>query len=873
MQESRLRGSAMPDAHRLPTSVVPRSYDLHLTADPERPDFAGSVRIDVEIREAVTVVTVNGRGLAVATALLEQGDRVLELAVEVDEEAERLLLRLPSGEEAAPGPATLELHYAGQVGQAMAGLYLSVDGDRKCLATQCEATDARAIVPCFDEPLFKARWAWTITAPEGLQVLANGRLEDSGPAEGVEGAPEMTTWRFATTPPMSSYLIACCIGAFGGTEPAEAAGATAAPHRVWALDGQEALGVHSRDFAVRLQAWYEDYFGVDYHWGHYDQVAVPSFSFGAMENPGLVVFRPSLLLADPEQASWRALKQVDLVVAHEFAHMWFGNLVTMAWWDDLWLNEAFAEWIAHKAVHALEPSHEVWMDFEGRTGGALATDALDATHAIYHPVQTPEEAQELFDAITYGKGSAVMRMLEAYLGEEAFRAGLRTYMQAFGESNARGADLWQHLEEASGQPVAAIMESWITQPGHPLVHMGFDAATGTLTLRQERARLSPGDAPADTWQVPLVLRYEDDAGIHEHRHLLTEAEGTVALPVAGTLKWLAGNGEGVGFYRVAPDAGLLAGARRHAARLHPAERIGLLRDQWGLVRCGRQEMAAFLDLLEDLARPDDHFAVVDHVVALARDLERMLEREGDKEAEALAGMRRWIAQALPVDLEASGKSAPERERQAALLRAAAGIARDPEALAHARALAAAERDDPAQVDSDLAGVAVSASALAGDEAHFEAHLATYLARRDGGASPQETERYTYTFPAFRDPALVDRVLGLLADESLPQQAVGPVLRLMLIEPHSQRAAWAFLTKEWDDLKERLGEAWVGILVEAAGGLPVDLEEEMVAFFDKQLGASGQQAFGRAKEQIALRREFTARTLPALSAWARRHGAS
>ncbi len=824
--------------HRLPRRARPKAYRLHLTADPAEPTFSGVVEIDIALEDPAKNIELHCEGLRVQSVICD--DQTLEPVMEED--------RLRLHGSFAPGTCTLRIAYEGDVRQDMAGLYLSQDGDRACLATQCEATDARTILPCFDEPEYKATWQWTITAPEALTVLANGHEESSTTADG------QTTHVFAATAPMSSYLIACCIGDFTATDALDARGHAM---RVWAMRGQEQHGDHGNALAARMLPWYEDYFGQEYAFGKYDQIAVPSFAFGAMENAGLVLFRPSLVLLDEETASWDDRRHVALVIAHEFAHMWFGNLVTMAWWDDLWLNEAFAEWIAHKCADAMDPSLDVWTPFRQRAAGALSTDALTSTHAIYHPVKTPEEAQEMFDAITYGKGSAVMRMLESYLGQDAFRQGLQTYMAAFKFANAQGKDLWYHLGEASGQDVEGIMGDWVKQPGHPTIDCAWD---GRLQLRQYRTTSSPmaGDQPG-LWRVPMVIRYADAAGVHEHRILFDREEATVDLNINGELEWLWPNAHDGGFYRSRLDARLLSAALDNAAALEPAEQVALLRDLWMQVRAGRTAPQDFLHAFEVLLGGDD-YEVTEFQAGVVRMLDGLLHgKEGQKE------LRQRIAATLhDAWVDAPADSPPQRQRRAALLRVL-GVCQDPDAVAEARRLAAAERAGAAD-DAQLATVAVAVEALNGDTSTLDIHLATYDARRNADASPQDVERYLYALPSFRDEDALVRILDMLKDATVAAQAEGPILRAMLTSPDAQALAWQHLQTHWDATIERLGEAWLAIIVEACGELPTGEKDAITAFLDARLDGRAAQAYGRAKERLDERAELEARVVPALQEW-------
>ena len=850
------------ESFRLPRTVSPVRYDLHVDADPARPSFHGELVLHVQVEEPTDEVHLHAKGLTLGRALVEQEGRSLEATVEVDEEAERVVLRL--GSRLRTGQARVSLSYDGTVSEGMEGLYLSKDGDETCLATQCEATDARRILPCMDEPDRKAVFALRVTAPAGLTVLANGAVEGRAEEDG------RAVWTFKPVGPMSSYLLALCIGDF---RAADAVTERGVPFRVWTLGGKEGIGTLARDLASEMLPWYEDYFGQPYAFGKYDQVAVPSFAFGAMENPGLVVFRPSLVLMDSATASWDDEKAVALVVAHEFAHMWFGDLVTMAWWDDLWLNEAFAEWMAHKIAHDLRPDLDVWDHFRQRASSAMSTDALERTHAIYHPIRTPAEAAEMFDAVTYGKGSAVMRMLEAFLGEEAFRDGLRAYMAEFRFGNAQGSDLWRHLGEASGQDVEGIMRDWILQAGHPVVACAWE--DGVLRLRQQRARSRPDATVADTvWRVPLVIRYEDDAGEHVMRHLMGDRHETLDVPAEGRLRWLWPNADDMGFYRTIFDDGLLRAILEAPGALRSAERIALVRDLWLQVRVGDRDIGSFLDAFDRLVDGEAPYDVVQHTVGVMRELEGLLESGGREDA--LPALRAWVRARLlrayrVLGAEPEGAEPPQtRERRASLLRAVGGVGRDDATVADARRIAAREREDPAGVDPDLAGTAVAVEAITGGADTLRAHLAAYQARRAAHVAPQDMERYLYVLPAFRGDAEVREVLRTLASGDVAPQAVGPILRGMLVQPHAQRAAWAFLREDWPGLRKRLGEAWIAILVEACGELPPAMRDEVVAFLDVNLEGTASQAYARAKERLAERAGFLPRVVPGIADWMAGH---
>lgn len=866
-----------PKAYRLPEYALPRQYDIHLEASQESDNFRGSVTIHLDIKEPRDSIELHARDLRLSNASLTAGGAVLEGEIEMDAGREIATLRFPR--PLSVGEAGLSLAFEGRVGNGLKGLYVAKDGGEQLLCTLCFPTEARSVFPCFDEPAFKARFSYRVTTTTGSIVLANS------PLVSVEESEQgKKTWIFGTTRPISTYLVALVIGDLASTEEQVV---NSTPMRVWALKGKEQMGQFAHDYAARLLPWYEKYFGVPYHFGKYDQVAVPGFAAGAMENSGLVTFRQIVLLMDARTASWEQEKRIAHVVAHEFAHMWFGDLATVKWWDDVWLSEAFAEWLSHKAVNALTPDYAIWDDFQRSKNTALETDALESTHPIYSPVQTPAEAIELFDAITYLKGCSVLRMLENYLGEAAFRTGLRAYMREFSESNATSADLWRHLQNASDQPVTRMMESWITQGGYPVLKVSLDNSEGGARLRVTQSRFhSSPDAPETgeaTWHVPLVVRYEDGEGVHESRYLLPERESWLPLGASETgeghaspLLWCYANAGEMGFYRQDLDAELLDRLLANLDKLSPAEQMGLLSDQWALARAGTHGISQFLEVLSAVSGTG-HYSVVEKVVGHLHTIERLLEDAEDEAA--LSRFREWVDRVFnqkraglgfePRD----GESRNDSQQRIYVIDAICAIAHNAEAVSQAteRGMLSMSKEagEAASVDKDLAQVFVSIAAQFGDRELFEKYVEIYTMLRDAGASPQETGRYLQSFALFRPPDLVARMLQLMDEQVIPQESVVPLLQQMLRQKHSQLPAWNYIKERWEYLRTGMGIQLDG-LVEATGRLPASQRDDLVRFFDEHLhtptGPFAQMSYTRALETLDQLAEFQARTRDDLVAW-------
>ncbi|HVV51034.1 MAG TPA: M1 family metallopeptidase, partial [Polyangia bacterium] len=607
---------------RLPTEVKPRSYDADLRVDLDGGRFEGTLAVALQLASPRAEIALHAVGLHVTAAAAELANgRRLAATTTADAASETVTLGFA---EALPaGAAKLTLAYHGAFSPGLRGLYRA----GPLAVTQFEAADARRLFPCFDEPDFKAVWRLSVAGvPADAVALSNGvatRDESDG-----QGGRRIT---FAPTPPLSSYLIALIVGPL---VPSAVTRVREVPICTWTTAEKRHLTSFAQETAAAVLARLEDYFGLPYPFGKLDQIGVPDFEAGAMENAGAITFREVALLADPATAPLAVQKRVAEVITHELAHQWFGNLVTMAWWDDLWLNEAFATWMAYKIVDDWRPSWRIWMDFEAGKGAALALDALVSAHPIRAEIANAEEAGESFDAITYEKGGAVLRMLEGFLGADRFRDGIRLYMRRHREANATADDLWGALGEASGQPILEMANGWIRQTGYPLVSLSLAEAGGTTTVRlaQRRFFAEPGAAARGSstrWLVPVVLRFRDAAGVKEQPVLLADAEATVTLAAEGPVAWCLGNAESRGFYRVAYDAATRARLLPAVGELRPAERVALVSDAWALVRAGEATIEDFLELVQSLRQETDH-VVLDELVGKLATLEHRVLADADR---------------------------------------------------------------------------------------------------------------------------------------------------------------------------------------------------------------------------------------------------
>jgi len=851
---------------RLPLDVKPSRYVGEVRVDLAADRFEGALAIDVRLEKARAALHLHAVGLDVTAARADSGGRAVPATVTADAESETVTLTFVDALPA--GATTLHLAYRGAFSPGLRGLYRA----GAIAVTQFEAADARRLFPCFDEPAFKATWELALTGvPTGATALSNGRVLRDEP-DGT-GARRVT---FAPTPPLSSYLVAAVVGELVASEVVTTRDV---PIRTWSVPGKLHLTAFAQRAAAAVLPKLEDYFGLPYPFGKLDQIGVPDFEAGAMENAGAVTFREVALLLDEATAPLAVQKRVAEVITHELAHQWFGNLVTMVWWDDLWLNEAFATWMAYKIVDAWRPEWRIWMDFEGGKGSAMLLDSLQATHPIRADVNNAEEAGESFDAITYEKGGAVLRMIEGFLnteGQDRFRDGIRLYMKRHSEGNATADDLWGALATASGQPIVEVANAWIRQVGYPVIALSLDAAKGRVKLAQRRFFADPDarEAGAPTrWMVPVVLRYRDGKDVKEQAVLLDGAEREVVLAADGPVSWCMGNADARGFYRTRYDAPALARLLPAVASLRPAERMALVSDQWALVRANAVPIGAFLDLVTSLRDDDDHVVLDDLVGRLATLEHRHL---ADADRPRFAAFVRELVAARAARLGWSPavgvrEDDETRLRRAALLRALVLLARDPAAVAEAeRRLPPASGTAPATtapgLDPNLLDIVVTAAARGADAARFE----DLRRRAREETDPAAKRRYLHALARVEDPGLAARAIELSLGPDVPMQDFTSFLGVLLGNPATREAAWTLVKTRFDEVRAKAASPMLQRrLVESLAALPERRHlAEVTDFLALHPIDGAKQATAQTLERLRMDVALRERIVPLIATWLR-----
>jgi puromycin-sensitive aminopeptidase len=832
--------------YRLPRNVVPSRYELVFEPDIEASTFAGSEVVTVDIEAPVDEIVLNAADLDVGPGRLDGPGGTLEVStVRLDPETQRAHLLLSGTAE--PGDWTLHLEFRGTLSDQLRGFYRSTfqDGSgvtRAIATTEFESTDARRAFPCWDEPDLKAVFGVTLVVPKDMLPISNGPE-----VEREETDDGRVRVRFADTMIMSTYLVALVVGPLEATEPVDVDGV---PLRVVHEPGKGHLTAFALEVGAFCLRYFADYYGIPYPDRKVDLVAIPDFAQGAMENLGCVTFRESLLLADPEKATQPELALVADVIAHELAHMWFGDLVTMRWWNGIWLNEAFATFMELLAIDAYRPDWERWSQFLRSRSIALEVDALESTRSIEYPVRSPDDASGMFDILTYTKGAAVLRMLEQYLGAERFRDGIRRYLDEHRFGNTETHDLWDAIEKATGEPVRRIMDGWIWQGGYPIVTA--ELRDGRVELGQRRYMLS-GAADDVVWDIPLLVRSDGST-----EPVLVEPDGaSIVAPRDGAVVVNAGDHA---FTRVGYDDALLERLTGAMGTLSTDERTQLVDDTWASVVAGLRSAPDFCRFAASFAN-ETELPVWQSILQGLTWCERLLSA-GPREH-----FRSWIRGLLWPVIERIGWEPIEGERdldkplRGALVSALAILGADPQAQGLAIEIERESRSG-ASVDQSLAAAAVQVVAVGGTTEDFERYLEAMRSPR----TPQEELRYLLALPEFRDAVLLERTTSMTLTDQIRSQNVPSVLaRAVANRDHGDRA-WEFLKGHWDEIVARLAPSTVVYLSDGVRFLttPEQVADAERFFAEHPIPQSGLQ-LRQTLERQRVNAAFRARATPELMA--------
>jgi aminopeptidase N len=846
---------------KLPKEVRPIEYAIRIVPDLAKLTFIGSEKVKLRAEKPVTKLVLNAFQMQIAEASVD-GQPLAKNAIVLDEAEQTLTLTLPN--ELATGEHELALQFSGKINPQGQGLFYAryqeegTNEKKIMLGTQFEATDARRMFPCWDEPSFRAKFQLSTAVPEDFTAVSNMPVEAETK---TKGGKEI---RFAMSPSMSSYLVVLCAGELDSVEGEQ----DGVKLRVVTTKGKAEMGRYALESEAKILHYYNDYFGIPYPLPKLDLIAVPGGFGGAMENWGAITYYESVLLFDPQTSSTKTKQDIFAVIAHEMAHQWFGDLVTMAWWDNLWLNEGFASWMGSKCTDRFNPEWNEWLrrnvsrDPSRRIGFpkdvAMQADARSTTHSVQQPIKTEAEANSAFDEITYRKGQSIIRMLESFLGDEVFRDGIRKYIAAHKYSNTTTADLWEALTEVSGKPVGEIAPSWTEEPGFPLVKVA--RKENTIELAQERFTVHFPDPPALQWQIPLTYVTEDQPATNGF--LLREKSANLPdeLPNDKAIKF---NVADTGYYRVQYDKPSWDLLVAQLPRLSQSDRVNLLTDAWALVEANREPLSHYLGLFDQMLK-DDQLAVYDQIIDTFTFINRLLA--GDPMRPRFQQFARAVLR--PAFDRVGWERKPGEQATMMLLRASLirglGVLNDSDVIAGCRSRFDAYVSNPAAVPPDLRPAVFAVVGRYADAGIWEK-------LHKLGLKTASTEEKQYLYEALAsaiEPKLITRTIALALTDELPTSRASMLLPFAARHGEHPELVWQYAQQHMKALLAK--QDALGIDGFTAGLFtffsdPKDAET-LERYAKTDLPSSAARSVAKAVDEIGFRAEFKERLIPQLKTW-------
>jgi alanyl aminopeptidase len=844
-------GAGQPPKLRLSEvqNISPTSYKVALTLNPLEDTFSGSIEIQLDIQQSTDTIWLNGNKLEIADAGVHIPGQRLSATV------------LPGGDDfigfhfgsALPvGSAIMEISYNGRIRSGVsAGIFRSDEEGNHYLFTQFESTDARDAFPCFDEPSYKVPWSLTLHIPARVHAVSNTPIEN----EILEN--ENHTIVFKRTKPLPSYLVAFAVGPFEFVE-AGFAGRNHVPVRIITPKGKADQAKYAAEVTATILTRLEDYFGIPYPYEKSDQLAIPvTFGFGAMENAGLVTYSQNLLLANPATDTIARQRGYAGVAAHELAHQWFGDLVTTAWWNDIWLNEAFATWMSGKILAEWHPEWSTRMNEVGAKLGAEGQDSLVSARKIRQEIESKNDISNAFDGITYQKGAAVIGMFESYMGTDNFRRGIQSYMKRYAFKNATAGDFLDAVSTGGKKNVTQAFSSFLNQAGVPLVSLSLDCKGGLPVVHLEQRRYVPlGSAGAadQIWQIPICMRVGTGTAGEKACTLLTQPAEDYKLKFTGCPTWIEGNDHAVGYYRTDYQAGLLNALVADGVdeRLDAAERVDFMGNAEALLGAGKLSAAQALGLV-NVFHADPERQVVQSALSVAlrpwrhevpESLTANYQRFLLKNFQARAREIGWIAK--------PGESDDVKLLRPVVVRAIATIGGDRELAAQAQALAVKWFDNHGAIEPDIVPAVLGVAAYYGDKALFDKFLEAYKASKDR----QERQRILGAMTSFRDPAALEAGYNAVLSGDVPFIQGTQLLFAGQGQEATHKLAFAFLKAHYDEIvakRPQGGGSDFGARLPAVGSSYCDAQskQELQAFFAPRIDkfTGGPRSLSQTLERI------------------------
>jgi aminopeptidase N/puromycin-sensitive aminopeptidase len=840
--------ASFSQAQRLPANAKPEHYALAIAPDIAAATFSGTETIDLKLAEPAKTITLNALELKILSATANGAPAAISYDPAKEQATFTFAHQLPAG------PVALKISFTGILNDKLRGFYLSKTATQTLAVTQFESTDARRAFPSFDEPALKATFDISLTVDKGKTVISNGNVVSDAPAP--NGKHTLT---FARTPRMSTYLVAFLVGDFDCSSKGEADGI---PIRVCSTPEKAKLTHFALGAAEHFLAYYDKYFGIKYPMPKLDLIAIPDFEAGAMENFGAITYRETDLLVDDDDGI-NAKKNVASVVAHEMAHQWFGDMVTMQWWDNLWLNEGFATWMQDKAAGDWHPDWNYPQGVASDLDGTLNTDAARTTRPIRATANTPAEIAQMFDGIAYGKAGAVIGMIEYWIGPDVFQQGVHNYLAAHLYANATAEDFWNAQTATSHQPVDKVMSSFVDKPGVPL--LTFSASTGeTIPVAQQRFYLDPpAGAAAENksgWVVPVCLK---TSGAPQCQ-LVSTAEGKVTLPPGAPFFYA--NAADKGYFRVSyTPAQLKAISASAETQLTVPERIGFLGDRWALTRAGQGSVGDFLDLALAL-KTDPNSEVLDSTLGTIGTIRERIAVDSPDDRDKLNAVIR--AEYTPV-YKAIGAAPTSFDAQQIHIQlfGALGEAGDPSVMDEARHITEDIFSHKKPSDPALVDISIALAASAGSEEFYNGILDFSQQTKDPGLQIELLQILT----RFRDPALVKRTLDYAVSGNVRNQDSWILIAIELNQRESRGVAWPWVQANWDKVAAQLTTSSGAQLVGATGSFcSVDERQQVASFFAAHKVEAADRSLAKALDSIDACIRLKQTQEPNLHAWLAAH---
>ena len=818
----------------------PLNYKLTFEPDLKKFTFDGLESISINCKKSVNIITMNCAELKIKSCIVKSGQKIIESTPKINEKKEELQIKLG---EKIRGLCTVDLEFEGILNDRLLGFYRSKyqqNGKTKYLATtQFEAADARRAFPCWDEPEAKATFEISIITDNKFTAISNM------PIKTKKKTGNKTTYNFQKTPLVSTYLIYLGVGEFEYLTGK----AGKIQIRVVTTKGNTSRGKFSLELGKKLLTSYEKYFGIKFPLPKLDLIAVPDFAAGAMENWGAITFRETILLYDPKTSSTRTKQFIAEVISHEIAHMWFGNLVTMKWWNDLWLNESFATFMATKFVDKFYPEWDLWNQFvEDAMNVAMGLDSLKTTHPIDVKVNSPAEIREIFDAISYDKGGCVLRMLENYVGEPNFQKGLKKYLSDFKYKNAEGQDLWDAIGKASKMPVTAMINTWLKQPGFPLVEINQDG--NNLKIKQKRYLLeSDKKFSKGLWSIPLSLGLEKETS----KTLFSKKSMSVKLP-KNTIGFVANYGR-KGFYRVKYDEGILLDLKMlvDQKRIPPIDRWAIQNDLFSLCVSGDEQVRNYLDFSDAYFDEDSYLASVNVAHNLASLYFRAFDEKFIEEIRSYAiNYFRKILSNLGWEPQKSDKHTDALLRTFTI--AVLGKMNDDSVTDEAIRKYQKFLKSPSSLSPDLIETICSIAAWNGNSKTFAELKKLYT----NAKTMEEKLRFLGAMCGFQDKKLLVRTLNFSQTPEVRSQNMQLPIMKVAGNPYGEKVLWPWLKKNWKNINKKVGHGnplFNRIVASITGVADDSMENEIKLFFKNNPTPGTERTQSQTLERIRINSKF------------------